>query len=136
MAKNIKPIKYNLRGRSKFAYNWIDYKVKDILDVGCASGYFTVHFKDKAKNVYGVDVKKDLIDEAKNKYKEINFKLIKSEKLPFKDNMFDVILLLDVLEHVNNDKLMINEIYRVLKKKWNINFKCASQRIINFFRCR
>ncbi|MDP6642287.1 MAG: class I SAM-dependent methyltransferase [Candidatus Nanoarchaeia archaeon] len=115
MAKNTKIIKYNLRGRSKFAYNWTD-KVGNILDVGCASGYFTVHFKDKAKNVYGVDIKKDLIDEAKKKYKDINFKLIKSEKLPFKANMFDVVLLLDVLEHVNNDKLMIDEIYRVLKK--------------------
>jgi len=105
-----------LRGRGKIAYKWIDKKVGNLLDIGCASGYFTVYFKNKAKKVYGVDVKNEMIDEAKKLYPEIKFFVIKSEKLPFNSNMFDVVTILDVLEHVKDDKKMITEIDRILKK--------------------
>lgn len=36
--------------------------------------------------------------------------------LPYVNNFFDLIVAFDLLEHIENDKLAINEIYRVLKK--------------------
>ena len=38
------------------------------------------------------------------------------EKLPYKSNKFDLVFLFHVLEHVDNEKKTIDEIYRVLKK--------------------
>lgn len=107
---------HRLQTRAKKAYNWLPNKIDRLLDVGCASGYFTIYFKNKARNVYGIDVNKEFIYRAKKKYKNIDFRLLKSKKLPFKSNFFDVVTILDVLEHVNDDQTMINEIYRILKK--------------------
>lgn len=39
------------------------------------------------------------------------------EKLPFKDNSFDHVIALDVIEHIKDDALFLNEILRVLKKR-------------------
>ena len=38
-------------------------------------------------------------------------------KLPYKDETFDFISALDVLEHIKDDDLAASEIYRILKKK-------------------
>lgn len=38
-----------------------------------------------------------------------------AENLEFKDNMFDAVLMIEVLEHIYDDKKAINEVYRVLK---------------------
>jgi len=42
------------------------------------------------------------------------------KKLPFKNNVFDVILIESVLEHIDEPELIIKEAYRVLKKKGKI----------------
>ena len=121
-----------LQTRAKLAYEIIPNNTNNLLDVGCASGYSTIFFKNKARNVYGVDVIKKLIEEGKKKYKNINFKLIKSEKLPFKSDFFDVVTILDVLEHVNKDNLMINEIYRVLKKDGILILSVPNKGLLTF----
>ncbi len=121
-----------LQTRAKITYDWLPNNINNLLDIGCASGYFTVYFKDKAKDVYGVDINKDLINEAKNKYKGINFKLLKSKKLPFRSNFFDVVTILDVLEHVNDDKIMINEIHRVLKKDGLLILSVPNKGLLTF----
>jgi len=42
-------------------------------------------------------------------------------KIPFDDNSFDVVMCNHVLEHVENDKLAMSELYRVMKKGgWGI----------------
>lgn len=127
MSYNIK-----LQTRAKVAYKWLPNNINNLLDVGCASGYFTVYFKNKAKNICGVDINKNLIEEAKKNYKGVKFILLKSEKLPFKSNTFDVVTILDVLEHVDNDKIMINEIYRVLKKNGLLILSVPNQGLFTF----
>ena len=44
-----------------------------------------------------------------------NIHLASIERLPFKNDYFDVILILDVIEHVQDDRLALSEVYRVLK---------------------
>ena len=41
---------------------------------------------------------------------------VEPEKLPFEDQKFDVILIVDVIHHLDDIKKNINEIKRVLKK--------------------
>lgn len=107
--------KDNIGIRGKLALNWLPDKVENLLDLGCASGYYTSYFSKNAIETFGVDPNPEFIKEAKEKYPKINFKASKAEALPFKNNFFDAVLLLDVLEHVEDDKKTIDEVYRVLK---------------------
>ena len=59
----------------------------------------------------------DLIKKAKLDYPKIDFRVGSAEDLPFGDKLFDVVILGDVLEHVNNETKSLNEIHRVLKPK-------------------
>lgn len=91
---------------------------KNVLDVGCASGWFLSEFALRyPKAVFaGVDVHKKAIDYGKKRYK--NLKLICSDahSLPFSNGSFDVIICAEVLEHVENPKKVLKEIKRVLSK--------------------
>ncbi len=65
---------------------------------------------------------KDYISNFSNiNYLSSDFKIGKEmvdeniEKLTFKNNSFDVILCIHILEHINNDKKAISELYRILK---------------------
>ncbi len=39
----------------------------------------------------------------------------RGEQIPFKDNTFDAVLMIEVIEHVEDDRAVVDEIFRVLK---------------------
>ena len=92
------------------------FKGKKVLDLACGPHGGLIAFKDCDK--YGVD---HLIDE----YKKIGYPLDKhgikyyqgkSEKLPFHDYYFDVVVCVNALDHVDSLNKTIKEISRVLRK--------------------
>ncbi|NIT60544.1 MAG: methyltransferase domain-containing protein [Aliifodinibius sp.] len=103
------------RGRLKLAFDWIPEHSETLLDGGCAWGYGTRFFKLKCRVVYGLDPNKDYIKNAKANFGCIKFVSANLEHLPFRQNHFDVVLLLDVLEHVTDELKTLNEVFRVLK---------------------
>lgn len=92
---------------------------ENILDVGCASGWFIseISKKNPQARCIGIDVYDKAIIYAKGKYPHIKFQTADAHHLPFKDNMYDVIVCTEVLEHVDNPKNVLKEIKRVLKPK-------------------
>ncbi len=82
----------------------------NVLDIGCGDGYFDrlMIKKNKSLNVYGVDIYlEETVDEG-------NYKTFKSLKdLP--DIEFDYIIMMDVLEHIKNDKRYLEHIKSRLK---------------------
>lgn len=84
-----------------------------ILDYGCGTGG-TTKFLEKYGHVYGVDVSNEAIKFSKKR--KINCQIIKDNKIPFKKNTFDLVVLLDVIYHKSfNANLDLLEIKRVLK---------------------
>lgn len=83
-----------------------------ILDISCGAGEILEELNRKGfKNLYSVDVD----DYRKNffsKHKKIN---LSYEKLPFKENYFDVIICTEAFEHYENPFHVAREISRVLK---------------------
>ena len=104
-----------LSSRGKLLFQWIPENTNSLLDVGCASGYYTVHYSKKCSKVFGIDPNENLIKIAKEKYPNLDFRKGSAEEIPFKDNSFDVVILSDVLEHVADEKKCLSEIHRVLK---------------------
>lgn len=92
-----------------------------VLDVGMGIGYGMNLLSIKAKEVCAVDVDKKAVEYCtknvlgKNpKVKEL--KLYDGYKLPYKDNYFDVVTCVDVVEHVEDYDKFIDELLRVAKR--------------------
>lgn len=88
-----------------------------LLDVGCGrSAAFLNAIAPHIQQGIGVDFKVEA-SSAKN-IQTLPLKL--SDQLPFADASFDVVTLLAVLEHLENEQQMLAEIYRVLKPNGRI----------------
>jgi ubiquinone/menaquinone biosynthesis C-methylase UbiE len=85
-----------------------------ILDVGCGLGMYVKKMRAFSEEVYGVDVDPEKVAEASRTLPNIH--LAPAEKLPFPDGFFDVVLLHEVIEHVEDDRQAIHEAYRVIKR--------------------
>jgi SAM-dependent methyltransferase len=89
---------------------------KTVLDFGCNTGVGSKMLSEFAKKVVGADVSERAIAEAKTRYGHlpINFMVTDGIQLPFEDNEFDIIVSFQVIEHLVDYDLYINEIKRVL----------------------
>lgn len=91
---------------------------KNVLDLGCGSGYGAAFLADVANSVVGVDVDGEAVEFASKRYGRPNLQYRRVEagrSLPFPDAEFDVVLSFQVIEHVEDDEAYVREAYRVLK---------------------
>lgn len=94
-----------------------------VLDAGCLTGHFyksfCKHFKAKKIKYYGIDPWDLHIKTAKKiweKDSNVNFKKGWIQKIPYKNNNFDVTICSNVLTHVPSIEKPIKELLRVTKK--------------------
>jgi len=87
-----------------------------ILDVGVGLGRLLNKVK-KPVLKYGVDIDIKQLSRIDN---SISVCMSKVEELPYKDNLFDVIVCTDVLEHVLDLNLAVENILRCLKPKGSL----------------
>jgi len=86
-----------------------------ILDIGCGLGGFLDFLYEKGFHcLYGVDLIDEYV-EYSNKKKLYTVNKGSVEKLPFQDNFFDVVVMDQVLEHIEKPNIAFKEINRVLK---------------------
>jgi ubiquinone/menaquinone biosynthesis C-methylase UbiE len=91
------------------------------LDVGCGGG-FLLHSLSKVRQpsrLYGIDVNSSVIRTAKKRIKA-NFILASASSLPFKQETFDVMSMVDILHHVTNTKGAVRDMLRVLRKQGHV----------------
>ena len=115
----IKYIKEKIINYFNIKNNNLPLKKIKILDVGCGGGLISVPMKRLGANVVGIDASLKNIKVAKtySKKNNLNIKYICSspEKLKIKDK-FDVILMLEIVEHVDDVEIFIREGSKFLKK--------------------
>jgi SAM-dependent methyltransferase len=83
-----------------------------VLDLGSATGGNTLHISSLGHYVTSVEYSD--IGVKIQKHKGIPVVQADARKLPFSDKSFDVVVCLDVLEHIEEDYLVASEISRVL----------------------
>jgi ubiquinone/menaquinone biosynthesis C-methylase UbiE len=104
--------------RGKFVESIIEIhlKFKDlmVLDLGSGEGGTSIIFSEQ-NIVFSYDLNLMRLERQKNNLSSYNRINGDALKLPIKNNSFDLIILQDIIEHVTNAELLINEIRRVLK---------------------
>lgn len=91
-----------------------------VIDVGCGGGeYLEILFKMGA-NITGVDYSDKMLLLAENKLikaKCKNYSLIKADAtdIKTKDNEYDIVLAVGLLDYVKNTEGALREIYRIIK---------------------
>jgi SAM-dependent methyltransferase len=93
---------------------------KNVLDLGCSSGFFTEHTLEKGAHVTAVDASKKLIDRLASRIKSPKLKLFYADiaqPMPFLESAsFDCVICSLVIDYVKDWGLLLAELYRVLKK--------------------
>ncbi len=85
-----------------------------LLDVGGGTGRVSAKLKKFVKKLYLVDISSSMLEEARKKgLRQLSHS--SSEKLPFKSNSMDRIMVVDALHHFPNQEKVIKELFRVVK---------------------
>ena len=107
------------------------------LDYGCGPGFLLEHLLEKGLICYGVDYSTEQIELVKNKFANFhNWKgasVIVKPPLPFPDASFDLIMCVEVLEHLMPDvqEIIPQEIYRLLKRNGRALFTTPNNEDLN-----
>lgn len=91
-----------------------------VIDIGCGLGMFLPSISPLCKELIGIDVSPAFVEAsldtiARFGLKNTNVIMSKSEELPFPDNEFDLIIMVDVIHHVYYLSETISEMKRVSK---------------------
>lgn len=87
----------------------------NVLDIGCAKGFLVEGFYNNGVDAYGVDISEYAISCSSKKIDDKLFVLnVEKQKIPFQNDYFDLIILSEVVEHLGNFDLILNEMKRVL----------------------
>ena len=93
---------------------------KSILDLGCGGGILSESLAEEGANILAIDQSKKLISEAKKRAKskklKIDYQCQSIKSLKRKKNKFDIILCMEVIEHVQDYRSFIKLAFECLKK--------------------
>lgn len=97
-------------------------KGKVYLEIGCGPSYLGLHYGKKGATVVGIDFSPTALKIAEKlakKYKIKNTLFVCGDitQMPFAKNTIDLVYGGGVIEHFRNTQVVVNEIYRILKKK-------------------
>lgn len=91
-------------------------QIDSVLDAGCGFGEF-LELIDADIEKVGIDLDEDCLSQARNAVNGNFLKADIGEKLPFKDESFDLVVAIDVIEHLSSPVNFFKEALRVSKKK-------------------
>lgn len=92
--------------------------ISSILDAGCGEGFTLEYLRVRkiGKTYEGVDFLEKAVEIGNKVHPKITLKKASVYELPYKDNSFDLVLSTEVLEHLEDPKKALKEIFRVSKK--------------------
>lgn len=101
-----------------------------MLDIGCGQlPYINLLRKEQVRAFYGVDLHTRSLEIAKNNFSQ-KFPLIllrnDFENIPLNSNSFDAIISSEVIEHLDNPKRYLRELYRLCKQKGYLSISTPS----------
>lgn len=142
-------IKYNpefLHNSANIFIRWIEgkrvnkiveralvYQGKKVLEVGCGAG--NILEKIPLDKLFGVDISDFLLRRAKIKLNNKAYlSLGNAEEMPFRDKSFELVICTEVIEHTENPKILLENIYNILKPDGELIISIPNDRLFNFLK--
>lgn len=115
----VRTLKNMVPGRLGYFDQFVDWKSAEVLDLGCAGGFMAEAMSRKGAQVTGIDPAAQAISAAQahavSSDLDIRYDVGVGEALPYVDSAFDIVVCVDVLEHVQDLSQVLSEVARVLK---------------------
>jgi SAM-dependent methyltransferase len=96
-----------------------DVRGKYLLDLGCGAGENSVYFAQLGARCVATDYSPGMVDVAvklaERNGVEVEGKVINAMAIDFPDNTFDIIYASNLLHHIPDPKMVLQEMHRVLK---------------------
>jgi ubiquinone/menaquinone biosynthesis C-methylase UbiE len=88
-----------------------------ILEIGCSSGFLIkdIYQRFPKANIIGADVVRDALLKLADEMPHVPFLRFDLVNCPLPDNSIDIVIMLNVLEHIEHDEAAIKQVYRILK---------------------
>ena len=103
-----------------------DIEGKLVLDIGCGVGVFSNMALSKGAQVISADFSRDALIYCQNRYKNTVLIQCDAENLPFKNEAFDCLLAMDIVEHLYYPEKFCAELHRVLSKSGYLIMQTAN----------
>lgn len=105
---------YGVRKRTEKIDETLDLRGKNVLDLGCGNGCYTAELARRAASVCGVDLQRKHLKAFRQPIFRVQ---AAGENLPFASESFDVVTMIEVLEHTHSDEQVLRECFRVLRSE-------------------
>ncbi|MBW4690658.1 MAG: class I SAM-dependent methyltransferase [Lyngbya sp. HA4199-MV5] len=96
-----------------------DLRGKYLLDLGCGAGENSVYFATKGAHCVAADYSPGMVDVALKlavaNQVEVEGKVVNAMAIDFPDNTFDIVYASNLLHHIPDPRIAIQEMHRVLK---------------------
>jgi len=126
----------NPHGYNRYGFAWqnVPQGGQAHLDFGCYDGAFLATLKSKGiARLVGVDISQDAVLKARERLADIDvIHISQSTALPFEDDMFTSITVLDVIEHVAEQGTVLDELNRVLKDDGTLVVTVPGRHLFSF----
>jgi ubiquinone/menaquinone biosynthesis C-methylase UbiE len=92
-------------------------KCDRVADIGCRSGGQTAYYKEHAgiKEMHGFEISESPLEEARKKSLTTHVWISGVSACPIEDNFFDAIIAGDLIEHLVDTDVFLEELWRVLR---------------------
>ena len=98
-----------------------NYVGKEILEVGAGRGkIIEILAQNSEKQFTLLELDKNFFDILNNKFNSKNIKVLEERTQNIKENKFDTIFYLDVIEHIEDDRFELDTAYNLLKKNGHL----------------
>jgi ubiquinone/menaquinone biosynthesis C-methylase UbiE len=97
-----------------------------VLDAGCGDGLQLEKYV-RSNRAFGMDISLTRLERAKERLRENIFFSGDLFKLPLRENVFDVVILGEIIEHLEEPEVVLREVYRVLNPSGHIIMDTPSQ---------
>lgn len=130
-----------LRQQSKHSNPWVLAEIRKyigyhakVLDLGCGAGFFANEAAKAGYTVVGMDISSSALKVAElhDDTKSVSYVYGDAYSIPFERESFDVVVALDLLEHVSDPQKILFEASRVLRPGGLVFFHTFNRNIFSY----